>query len=266
MLCSYKGNISQCDIQDIVDREEFRANPVTSNMLTNFEDCVFKMNELKELKKQLSFLEKESSKENEMLKIAAKITRLERQIAILKQKSDIPFEETDVLISATEKKRCNFIFKLNAQNTERLFLCSLVKKYPSGQAVSNRVLKNIKRVVNLMKKIIAQYNEMKSIPSLKSPDSLSSEQVFKQTSDIWSSCQPPQMTSNHKMVQSYLMVQRANEEIDMVKRDMSSCLAYYQSLVTILEEKQKIPNYKHLVPYLRCQQWRMELDLKKTLP
>uniref|UniRef100_H2Y4J6 Uncharacterized protein n=1 Tax=Ciona savignyi TaxID=51511 RepID=H2Y4J6_CIOSA len=144
-----------------------------------------------------------------------------------------PFVEQQ-LNAATKKKKSTILAKLNKQNMERKFLVSLVKKYPSGQAVAQRILGNVKRVTSIIKKLLVQYNEMKELPSSGYPTELRFTDVLNDESSK-SHVQVESMSSlNQTTVQAYCLLQRSSEEIEIVKKDMASVLKFYEQQLAII--------------------------------
>lgn len=65
---------------------------------------------------------------------------------------------------------------------------------------------------------------------------------------------------NQKMLQTFRLKERAEEEICLIKRDMTSSLVFFQAQVNALNTARN--NGSNIAAYLTSQQWKMELFLK----
>ncbi|CAK8685202.1 unnamed protein product [Clavelina lepadiformis] len=188
--------------------------------------------DLKNYYKRIDLVNNITDSENDLTEHQSAIAKLDKELTIVERKlgisrwdaSDEIFIQT--ITVAAENKRQEITQKILNFNVEKTFLSSLVKKYPVGQAIVNRLMTNIRKINRNLRKLIVQYNEMEDYPVLHQPRTRTLEDFGKSNS-----C-PTSL--DKQRTDCYNLLQRCKEEIELVKQDMLGTLFYYQRQVDIL--------------------------------
>jgi hypothetical protein len=192
--------------------------------------------------------------QSQVLELREKVQVMEQkhQVSHRWHKSDYEFQRH--WTSLDRKRRVDILTRLQNCARERHFLLEIKKRHAVGQALTQRIDRQITKCSNLIKKSVRLYNSVHAELNIAAnatawswlPACVSDKDCFNASSTVFNSLQlyntPSQADTRCsvpfwlrcRVVESYIRRARASEEMVTSKREMTAVYSYYTDMCSRL--------------------------------